>query len=60
MTTFAPKILEMPKLDVDGTVIGDDNVAACFNMILLGQFLAALTRKNEGLVSSTHLRSSVG
>jgi len=51
VTTCSPNILEKPKLDVDGVVIGDDDVDAGFNMILLGQFLAALTRKHEGLES---------
>jgi hypothetical protein len=52
VTTFGRNIVEMPKSGVDDSFgFSADYVDDGINMILLGQFLAALTRKHEGLES---------
>jgi hypothetical protein len=48
---FGKHIMEIPKANVDGIGNSANNVDGNFNMILLGQLLAALTRKHDGLES---------
>jgi len=51
VTMFGKHIMEIPKANVDGIGNSANNVDGNFNMILLGQLLAALTRKHDGLES---------
>ena len=51
VTMFGKHIMEIPKANVDGTSNSANYVDGNFNMILLGQLLAALTRKHDGLES---------
>jgi hypothetical protein len=50
-TTFGQSIVEMPKSDIDGSVINSDSYDGVFNITFLGKLLVALTSKHEDLES---------